>query len=72
MGFPGVPGVRGAEQNPGFLDQRLAIEWVEKNIAGFGGDPKRITIFGHVEIADVSSVAVQLTYHIARALVPHQ
>lgn len=43
LGFPGNPA---APDNLAFLDQRLAVEWVRDNIANFGGDPTRITLFG--------------------------
>jgi cholinesterase len=43
LGFPGNPN---ATANLGFLDQRLAIEWVRDNIEKFGGDLARITLFG--------------------------
>lgn len=33
-------------ENAGLRDQRLAIEWVRDNIAHFGGNPNKITIFG--------------------------
>jgi len=42
----GFPGVGLPERNLGLLDQRAAIEWLRDNVEQFGGDPKRITIFG--------------------------
>ncbi|XP_053994723.1 uncharacterized protein LOC128885013 [Hylaeus volcanicus] len=58
LGFLSL-GLPDASGNQGLKDQNMAMQWVQKNIANFGGDPNRVTIMGE------SAGACSVMNHIA-------
>ncbi|XP_069860951.1 pyrethroid hydrolase Ces2e-like [Dipodomys merriami] len=68
LGVPGFfsTGDQHATGNWGYLDQVAALRWVQQNIAHFGGNPNRVTIFG--ESAGGTSVSSHVVSPMSQGL----
>ncbi len=56
-----------ASGNYGLLDQHAALQWVQKNVSAFGGNPSKVTIAG--ESAGSMAVSLQMVSPLSRDLI---
>nr|POE89912.1 acetylcholinesterase [Quercus suber] len=68
FGFPNSPEIALADRNLGFLDQRFALEWVQRNIHVFGGNPAAVTVWG--QSAGSMSIDALITSYAAGSAPP--
>ena len=66
LAHPELTKEAGTSGHYGLLDQIAALRWVQKHVAGFGGDPRQVTIFG--QSAGALSVAALMRSPLAKGL----
>jgi para-nitrobenzyl esterase len=66
VGVEGYAQLDGAPANRGLLDVVATLRWVREEIAGFGGDPAQVTVFG--ESAGAGAIAALLAMPSAEGL----